>query len=431
MSNKVHSKQKSRRHLSQPHSGDRTNGLQIALGLRTPRRISVRLRSRHSALTLVELLVTIGLITVVSSMFLVAYRAAATEASNIRTQGTIRKISEVLMARMQEYENYPINFVKDANNTYSLAIPEEAREFIPSTDTEFESKGILVERLRVMILRDIMAQEMPDNRDDVKRTTPVMRRYWTGLAVPRPNIGPLLIFTSGTESPRAARLRTRLTQARADWYDWISNSELLYLTIEDSTLNGSSAIELFGRTEIGDTDNDGFLEFLDAYRQPIQWVRWPTGFPETIRFHPDLLDPSFNVDGFAANVMGDPIDSRRSDPGYRLREQQTKIFRPSAIAFPLVISPGPDKFFGLRFALDAGLQVDAQAGYGLLAGKTSATEVQMPVPYDYRRIPNIGPLIMTDPWFPRNDPTLRLGAIINAKFYEDDITNYAIYGAYQ
>jgi len=57
--------------------------------------------------------------------------------------------------------------------------------------------------------------------------------------------------------------------------------------------------------------------------------------------------------------------------------------------------------------------------------------VQMPVPYDYRRIPNIGPLIMTDPWFPRTDPTLRLGAIINAKFFEDDITNYAIYGAYQ
>ena len=429
MSNKAHSKQKSRRHLSQPHSGDRTNGLQIASGLRTPRRISARLRSRHSALTLVELLVTIGLITVVSSMFLVAYRAAATEASNIRTQGTIRKISEVLMARMQEYENYPINFVKDASNTYSLAIPEEAKEVIPATDTEFESKGILVERLRVMILRDIMAQEMPDNRDDIKTTTPVMRRYWTGLAVPRPNIGPLPIFTSGTESPRAARLRTRLTQARADWYDWISNSELLYLTIEDSTLNGSSAIELFGRTEIGDTDNDGFLEFLDANRQPIQWVRWPTGFPETIRFHPDLLDPSFNVDGFAANVMGDPIDSRRSDPGYRLREQQTKIFRPSAIAFPLVISPGPDKFFGLRFALDAGLQVDAQAGYRLLAGKTSATEVQMPVPYDQRR--QFVPLIMTDPWFPRNDPTLRLGAIINAKFYEDDITNYAIYGAYQ
>jgi hypothetical protein len=158
-------------------------------------------------------------------------------------------------------------------------------------------------------------------------------------------------------------------------------------------------------------------------------VRWPTGFPETIRFHPDLLDPSFNVDGFAANVMGDPIDSRRSDPGYRLREQQTKIFRPSAIAFPLVVSPGPDKFFGLRFELDKGFQVDQQVGYGIVANSTSATNVQMPVPYDQRR--QYVPLIMTDPWFPRTDPTLRLGAIINAKLYEDDITNYAIYGAYQ
>ena len=67
---------------------------------------------RRPGLTLVELLVSISLITVVSSMFLVAYRAAATEASNMRTQSTIRKISEVLVSRMQEYENYPIQFAR-------------------------------------------------------------------------------------------------------------------------------------------------------------------------------------------------------------------------------------------------------------------------------------------------------------------------------
>ena len=44
---------------------------------------------RRPGLTLVELLVSISLITVVSSMFLVAYRAAATEASNMRTQSSI------------------------------------------------------------------------------------------------------------------------------------------------------------------------------------------------------------------------------------------------------------------------------------------------------------------------------------------------------
>lgn len=389
--------------------------------------------ARVSGLTLVELLVTIGLITMVSSMFLVAYRAAATEASNIRTQGTIRKINEVLMARMQEYESYPVNFIKDAANPYSLAIPEEATEVLPPNDPEFESKGILVERIRVMILRDIIAQEMPDNLNDIKTVTPIMRRYWTGLVVRRnvnntPQITP--IFTAGSESPKAARLKSRLAQTRADWNDFVTNDELLYLIIEDSTLNGSSALELFGRSEIGDTDNDGFLELLDAYRQPIRWVRWPTGFPETIRFHPDLLDPSLNNDGFSGNALADPIDSRRADPGYRPVAQQTKVFPPSAIAFPLVYSVGPDRTSGIRDTFEvSGYQVDSQAGYFMLPPSRSVTDVQMPVPYDQRR--QFLPLIMTDPWFPRNDPTLRLGAIINPKAFEDDITNYAINGAYQ
>jgi hypothetical protein len=334
---------------------------------------------------------------------------------------------------MQEYESYPVNFIKDAANPYSLAIPEEATEVLPPNDPEFESKGILVERIRVMILRDIIAQEMPDNLNDIKTVTPIMRRYWTGLVVRRnvnntPQITP--IFTAGSESPKAARLKSRLAQTRADWNDFVTNDELLYLIIEDSTLNGSSALELFGRSEIGDTDNDGFLELLDAYRQPIRWVRWPTGFPETIRFHPDLLDPSLNNDGFSGNALADPIDSRRADPGYRPVAQQTKVFPPSAIAFPLVYSVGPDRTSGIRDTFEvSGYQVDSQAGYFMLPPSRSVTDVQMPVPYDQRR--QFLPLIMTDPWFPRTDPTLRLGAIINPKAFEDDITNYAINGAYQ
>jgi hypothetical protein len=38
---------------------------------------------------------------------------------------------------------------------------------------------------------------------------------------------------------------------------------------------------------------------------------------------------------------------------------------------------------------------------------------------------------MSDPWFPRTIPTARLGAILDAKLFEDDITNYSINGAYQ
>ena len=401
---------------------------------------------RRPGLTLVELLVSISLITVVSSMFLVAYRAAATEASNMRTQSTIRKISEVLVSRMQEYENYPIQFARGTGNDFANPIPGNALEYLPAATAGFESKGILLERLRVMLLREMIAQEMPDHQQDIKDVSPVVKNYWTGLVARRPNnnIGPVMVTAS--ESPRAARLKSRLIQAASalqnspPWRSIVNNPELLYLVVEDSTLNGSSAIELFGKTEIGDTDGDGLLEFLDSNRRPIHWVRWPTGFPETTRFHPDLLDPTFkftpdpnNPDRkFENYVFADPLDPRKSDPGYRLTA--TPSIKPDAMAFPLVISPGADGQIGVRVELTAGFTQEGR--YRLAPGSSSTSDVIIPVPYDFETNPQLQPsdlytLTMCDPWFPRGQMELRLGAVINAKAFEDDITNYSINGAYQ
>ena len=417
-------------------------------------------RKPYRGLTLVELLVSISLITVVSSMFLVAYRQAAAEASNIRTQSTIRKISEVLVSRMQEYENYPINFARGTNNFFATPVPGNATETLLANDDEFEPKGILLERLRVMLLREMIAQEMPDHYQDIKTSGPVVRNYWTGLVAPgpNPNAGPQPVVVTASESPRAARLKARLAQVNPNWRQQldatnpdqnpgafqVANAEFLYLIVEDSNLNGSPAIEIFGKTEIADTDNDGLLEFIDANRQPICWVRWPTGFPDTIRFHPDLLDPSFNRDRFENYAFSDPLDPRKADPGYRIKQPQTIAYKPSAMAFPLVISSGVDRDglggfgFGVKLWHEKGSlgdPSDPNSRYRMPLASASVTDVVMPVPYDFV-ITGLQPqplytLMMCDPWFPRTLPTSRLGAIIDAKLFEDDITNYSINGAYQ
>ena len=435
---------------------------------------------RRPGLTLVELLVSISLITVVSSMFLVAYRAAATEASNMRTQSTIRKISEVLVSRMQEYENYPIQFARGTGNAFAIPVPGNAVPALPSTADEYEPKGILLERLRVMLLREMIAQEMPDYYQDIRISAPIVKNYWTGLVAvgPNANAGPQAIVVTASESPRAARLKARLNQANPNWASKIellyqappdpnskselereltrSNAEFLYLIVEDSILNGSPAIELFGKSEIGDTDGDGLLEFLDSFRQPICWVRWPTGFPETTRFHPDLLDPSFNRDGFANYAFSDPLDPRKADPGYRIKSQSTKVYKPSAMAFPLVISSGPDQDadgaygFGVKLWHERGFIPVPNEPYrirgqeGNIPPSGSTTDVIMPVPYDNGG--GASRVMMCDPWFPRKvDPNIpltigsyRLGAIpdptVDKSFVEqfkDDITNYSINGAYQ
>ena len=401
---------------------------------------------RHSVLrrglTLVELLVTISLITIVSSMFMVAYRSAATEAANIRTQSTIRKVSEVLNSRIQEYENYSVGFTFPQPPLqmipFSSPLPGDAVEFLAPNQPGFEPKGILLERVRLMAIREIMTQEMPDNVDDIKPSPAFpassTKNYWTGLKARNPvdnSVAP--VFVSTRQTTRAARINQKLTQVDLNWRSNAKivgtnfNAELLYMIIEDSSFNGSSALELFGRTEIGDKDGDTLNEILDAYGEPIQWLRWPTGFPGSTRMHPDLLDPSFNIEGFASSVFGDPLDRRRADPGYRIpvNGDNSAIYKPDAMAFPLVISKGPDKQFGVRFAIDpAGT---AQGNY--LALSTSVADVQMPVPYNSAGVE----LVMADPWFPRgvvNKP-LRVGSILNPKFFEDDITNYSINGASQ
>jgi hypothetical protein len=131
------------------------------------------------------------------------------------------------------------------------------------------------------------------------------------------------------------------------------------------------------------------------------------------------------------------MDPRKADPGYRIKENGTRAYKPSAMAFPLVISSGldlgtPGGFgFGVKLWHNKGETGDPtvqNSRYRLLPTSASVTDVLMPVPYDQG---GQAPLVMCDPWFPRDDSSLRLGAITNAKLFEDDITNYSINGAYQ
>ena len=56
------------------------------------------------------------------------------------------------------------------------------------------------------------------------------------------------------------------------------SSELLYFFLNDSeSLGSSEAIsDQFTTSEIADTDNDGLLEFVDAWGNPLRFYRWPT-----------------------------------------------------------------------------------------------------------------------------------------------------------
>jgi prepilin-type N-terminal cleavage/methylation domain-containing protein len=413
--------------------------------------------------TLVELLVTISIMATVAGMFLVAYRGAATEASNIKTQSTIRKITEVLNTRLQEYENTPVSFV--------TPIPGNAIPALSTTDAGYEPATVLLERARLLALRELICLEMPDSPADIRWTAASFQT--SGLPSPDPRFTGLAaagspVIVRAAQSSRALRIMQKLSLNGdvfqgpiPNWEVNNANSELLYLVVEDSTINGSSAMELFGRTEVADTDNDGFLEFIDAYRRPIRWVRWPSGFPSTLRYHPDLLDPAL-IDPVTkvSRFAGDSIDRMTVDPGLRTNATgNARMLIPDIGTFPLVASSGADGIFGQRFAFGYVDSFEHLNGYELkpsdIAGSVtgyeiglvttgaahpvsgqpikfySARDVIFPTPY--------GNIPMPDPWYPRPRPPLygddlslyRLGKVINPSAFKDDVTNFDINGAYQ
>lgn len=456
------------------YSERRKLSLTLSFGGRNPEMNTQTNMRRHPsvrcALTLVELLVAVGLISFVASMFLVAYRGAAAEATRMRSMSTIRKIHEVLVARIQEYENLPIAF--------TTPIPSNAVPVLAPNQQGYEPATMLIERARLAGIRELMCNEMPDHPDDIKYTntwidnegllTTIFRatglQSWNGSAyVP--------VLAQVAETTRMTRIRNALRMPGSspprpipNWEVTNANAELLYLIVEDSTLNGTSAIEMFGRSEIGDTDGDGLREFLDANRRPIQWIRWPAGFPGALRYHPDLLDPAL-IDPWTklSRFTGDSLDRSRADIGFLLSSDNNfKGLQPDVGTFPLVVSSGTDGQFGLRFEFDpATLPTLMNAIRGATNSREyflhqfsqmpaptstryysqSACNVEFPAPYRALQQGLVfgGARAFTapDPWFPRLRPPatsvdvsgFRLGAIVNAKAFEDDITNYDLNGA--
>jgi hypothetical protein len=317
---------------------------------------------------------------------------------------------------MEEYATYPVVLRQPGG----AIIPASAFP-LPSAPDRPDTKTLLLERARLLLLRETIAMEMPDHPNDFK---------WTDAWVTTANAAaffdnlPRAVFTglgegtSGTPvavrngvTSRTRRMAGKLSQFVSGvgpmpipgWQNSNANAELLFLIVEDSQLNGSSAIELFRTSEIGDTDGDGLNEFLDAFGNAIGWLRWPVGFEGIARFHPDMLDPTIISPSRGVSIESDPFDRMSADPGY----YPGAVTKPGPGAFPLVVSAGPDGEFGIRLFLTV---------------PTSAVDTPSNGKPSY-----LNGSLITDPWV--RSSTEQLGGIIDPKTSGDNITNYSGNGA--
>ncbi|WP_261342516.1 type II secretion system protein [Botrimarina colliarenosi] len=302
---------------------------------------------RRQAFTLVELLVSITIISILAALLLGAAAVAAETARDARTKALVARLHTLLMERYDGYRNRRV----ELNASWAA----NANPVVTGIDFTALDPSYREAAARLVGLRELMKLEMPDRWSDI-----------VGSAVP---VSPGEIATSpagaflqrtptlysvyaraynaivpNRTAPATAYINTQtnLPNTRDDIVE-NESAECLYLIIMNATGDGETR-GLFKDSDIDDTDGDGAPEFVDGWGNPIAFLRWAPGFDTDVQLSVASLRRTEQKIG--ANAVGeailadhDPFDifqlDRTNARGWRLQ--------------PLIISAGSDEEYGIRF----------------------------------------------------------------------------------
>lgn len=327
--------------------------------------------------TLVELMVAITIMGILAGMVLYTLAGAQRDASVARTQGTLKKINEIILYRWEEfrYRAVKVNIPDDYLSRIPLG-PQLGQ--VPVSPREGA-------RLRLMILRDTMRMELPDNYRDIEYSPSLYHAaVFTSSGTPSVISPPISRNVPGeynnlrrafglppVMTPYTAAVSAGMTVAKASTDNpAFDSAELLYQIVAASNYNGSNGLEYFRPTEIGDVDGDGFLEFIDAWGMPICFIRWPAGYGEPNRTAGGDPRPA---DSFLNDTsVPDALDPLKTDWRYNTST-------PPWLLIPLIVSAGPDGEFNLVF--DSGVNYATTTAVGVPGSSPYPNPYYFPDPY--------------------------------------------------
>ena len=190
--------------------------------------------------------------------------SAQETARESKTKSLISKLNSIIMPKYEAYRTRRVPMLVNppttSDSNYAAYMPTYTYE---------------ASRARLDMLRDLMRLEMPDHWIDVT-TPPQQFMYSPPFATGMNTVGPI---------PRPAA-----SQAYLNAYNSVATppsntyegAECLYLIVTLGVTDNLGQRELFSQSNVGDTDNDGFKEFLDGWGRPISFLRWPAGFPSEL-----------------------------------------------------------------------------------------------------------------------------------------------------
>lgn len=240
--------------------------------------------------TVTEILIVLAIMALLVGMSLSAFSSAVAQSRVSRTKVIIAKLDQLVMERYESYRTRPVPIRSTAG-----------------VDPRINARN------RLNALREIMRMELPCSQVDVQ-TLPTV----AGLAQTSINRGYNRRLASVTWSP--------------EWQE----AECLYLIVASMRDHDKSALDFFGKDEIGDVDQDGVPEILDAWGNPIQFIRWAPGYCSDATPPAVSVQRQFMPDG---TVFPDRFDPLKADSRWADNDNTNNPFDLK----PLIFSVGPDK----------------------------------------------------------------------------------------
>jgi prepilin-type N-terminal cleavage/methylation domain-containing protein len=268
--------------------------------------------ARSAAFTLVELMVSLVILSILMSLALGGIMGARARARIAKTESTIRKISEIILPYYETYET--------------------RRPLLPGNAATLTDRKALAE-LRRIALRRLMTMELPERTSDIKSMfDPATFALPGQSSVP----APFAANYAGTTypltemAPIANRYRAIMIDVPPDTVaarlDSIQSSDLLHMIVTRGVVADPEVTAHFRADEQADTNGNGMPEFVDGWGKPIMFKRWPIGFNSP-------LQP---IDGSLASR-----DERVSLNGHRL--------------VPLIYSGGQDQVIDINDVNETGV----------------------------------------------------------------------------
>lgn len=311
-------------------------------------------RGRHSAaaarcgFTLTELLIVIMIIAILAAMSLAALSGAVEQAREARTRAIIAKIDQLISEQYESYKTRPVPIRVPAGTP---PMPEQFTDsngdgvwnpgepFVDANGNGRYDHGAA--RMRLYALRELMRLEMPDRISDICNdaeiadvTTNGSLSAITTLQAKRT----VLPTTPATTSAYKRRAQRAMAASGKPWTTANQGAECLYLILSQMRDGDKNALDFFLPSEIGDTDDDGMLEILDAWGRPISFLRWAPGHTVEDGFvTPQTADYT---------VAPDPFDPLKVDPRW---SSPSATFKPFAL-YPLIFSAGRNRVYDMEVA---------------------------------------------------------------------------------